>query len=189
MWSPLSSLLIALALLLAPVRAVALDIALVGDSHMEGLAPYLRSALTSQGHTVHVVARRGWSCRSYRRSGSLLRRRIQGADLVIVSLGGNDRSRVTRSSSYLDELEWILQQVGSADVVWLGPPVSRHPAVDERHRLASHGQAMLLPLTVEWVNSRVDTEDLLHAPDGVHFRFYSYRIWAERVLERIKAHL
>jgi hypothetical protein len=181
------ALLSVLLLCLTPSAASGLEIALVGDSHMEGLAPYLRPALESDGHSVHVVARRGWSCRSYRRAGTYLRRRTRGADLVVLLLGANDRR--TDPEVYRDDLNWILSQIDSSQVVWLGPPVASRQDVDVWHLAATRMQPALLPPTVEWVDSREDTSDLRHSRDAVHFLFHSYREWASRVLSRLEPRL
>jgi len=182
-----SAFVLALLFWLVPNVVFGLDIVLVGDSHMEGVAPYLSPALTAQGHNVHVVARRGWSCGSYRRAGSYLRRRARGADLVVVLLGANDRVR--DDEEYREDLDWVLAQLGSAQVVWFGPPVALDPELDAWHFAATEAQPRLLPNSVEWVDSRIDTADLTHAPDSMHFLFSSYSEWASRIMIRLQPHL
>lgn len=173
-------------LVLCPSTAQALDISLVGDSHMEGVAPELQRYLSERGHTVHVVAHRGWSCRSYVRAGQYLRRQVSGSDLVVILLGANDRPRT--SSAYEDDLNWVLSQTGNAQVVWFGPPTVEDSTVDLRHLQVTRMQSQLLTHT-PWFDSRPDTELLTHNSGGIHFTRRSYRTWASRIVEHLSSYL
>lgn len=171
---------------LTPSRASGLDIALVGDSHLEGLAPSLSQALVDQGHTVHVIARRGWSCGSFRFAGRMLRRELGHPDLVIVFLGSNVRT--FRRSTYQEDMQWVLDQMGAARVVWFGPPHSNSIEDQERHHHSAELLHEFLPSSVVWVDSQADTATLVHS-DQLHFTISSYRQWAHSVLEHLIPHL
>jgi len=193
-----------LALLLVAIPSPALastpeapGVFVVGDSHIERLGPMIDRAVADEGYTsLGHLARRGWSTGRYVREGDLVERLTEHGrpDIVVISLGGNDRCR--NDARYREQLEWVVARVreaGAQRIVWLGPASSdmerseRAAFVGEWHERNADRQADILPgLGVEWIDSRPMTREG-HGMDGIHFTYGAYTAWCRGALEA--AHL
>lgn len=167
----------------------------VGDSHVEMVGPMLTARLGDAGYrTLGYEARRGWSTRRYREAGDLraLLEQRGRPEIVIVSLGGNDR--VSSREQYAEDLAWIVSEAraaGARQIVWLGPAFSdaskgpRAAWTGARHEENAELQrALLADLGVRWIDSRPLTQRH-HRRDGVHFTRTGYSTWTDGVLERV----
>lgn len=188
-----------LALLAAPALARAHEPAddarsvfIVGDSHVEMLGPMLTRRLEGAGARVlGHESRRGWSTARYRAAGDLGRLLEERGrpELVIVCLGGNDRT--SDPTEYAEELRWIVDQArgaGAEEIVWIGPASSdatageTAAATGARHERNASWQSELVPaLGVRWIDSRPVTLEH-HGRDGVHFTRRGYAAWTDGVL-------
>lgn len=200
----LSALLVLLVLALASPAAASNDgdgrparVFIVGDSHVEMLGPSLARRLRAQGFDVlGHESRRGWSTMRYREEGDLRELLVRAGrpELVVVSLGGNDR--VESAEAYAEHLRWIVGEAraaGAQRIVWLGPATSdarrgaRAAATSARHERNADWQREILPrLDVRFVDSRPFTVEH-HARDGIHFDRTGYAAWADAVLPALES--
>lgn len=193
------SALAALALGISPslVHAQATPtVRVVGDSHVERLGPMIDRAVRDAGlASLGHLARRGWSTGRYVRTGDLAERLREGGrpDVVVVSLGGNDRCR--HPVVYRKQLAWVVDEAraaGAARVVWLGPAASDAARseyaefVGGWHERNAEWQREILPaLGVEWIDSRPLTRGA-QGEDGIHFTREGYASWCEGALARAR---
>ena len=195
MRTALLMLTIALAVLPTVARAdtPAPRVMIVGDSHIERLGPMMSRAVQEDGlESLGSLARRGWSTARYVREGDLQQRLTENGtpDIVIISLGGNDRPR--NMTRYREQLAWVVGQVreaGATRIIWLGPAASdmarseRARMVGEWHEHNADWQSQILPeMGVEWLDSR-DFTHTGHGMDGIHFTVRAYRSWCHAALQ------
>ncbi len=167
----------------------------VGDSHVEMVGPMLTARLSDAGfRALGYEARRGWSTRRYREAGDLraLLERSGRPEIVVVSLGGNDR--VDSREQYAEDLAWIVGEAraaGARQIVWLGPATSdpsagpRAAFTGARHEANAELQRERLgDLGVRWIDSRPLTQRD-HRRDGVHFTRTGYSTWTAGVLPEL----
>lgn len=161
-------------------------VAIFGDSHMEALGPRLRAALESAGITVtNVVARRGWSLRGYVASGDIASI-VQGADVVIVELGGNDAAQRIDSMRHGADVEAALRQVGGRKVIWIGPGVTLREDLERYRGPIRAAQHVVLDREGHvWVDSQSLTRESDLRDDGVHFSSAGYDRWAEALMPEL----
>ena len=191
-------IVLSLMLSLAPAaeaQASLPSVFVVGDSHVEMVGPMLTARLDEVGfRALGYEARRGWSTRRYREAGdlrSLLEQRGR-PEIVIVSLGGNDR--VSSRERYAEDLAWIVSEAraaGARQIVWLGPATSDASAgrraawTGARHEANAELQRELLAgLGVRWIDSRPLTQQH-HRRDGVHFTRTGYSTWTAGILPEL----
>src|SRR5690606_38425301 len=131
----------------------------------------------------------------YREAGDLraLLERRGRPEIVVVSLGGNDR--VTSRERYAEDLAWIVREAraaGARQIVWLGPATSdasagpRAAFTGARHEENAELQRELLAdLDVRWIDSRPLTRSH-HRADGVHFTRTGISTWTAGVLPELE---
>lgn len=191
------SLLLSLASRAEAQGAAVPSVFVVGDSHVEMVGPMLTARLGEAGfRALGYEARRGWSTRRYREAGDLraLLQRRGRPEIVIVSLGGNDR--VSSPERYAEDLAWVVAQAraaGARQLVWLGPASSdasvgpRAAFTGARHEENAELQRELLAdLGVRWIDSRPLTQTH-HGSDGVHFTRTGYSTWTAGVLPALES--
>lgn len=175
-------------LLFAAARAHAADIVVVGDSQVGGFGRELRRLLVAEGHTVRVIHHNGWSAFNFRRQNRL-EQQVQGADTVVVCLGGNNH-RLQRMQ-YLRDLRWVvsaLRAAGVEHILWLGPAYTSHTVIARRKQRTEELQRELLTcMGVTWVSSVGDTRRLEYRDDEVHLTRASYLVWAQHIFTHVTA--
>ena len=145
---------------------------LVGDSHASGLAaaaaragaPFVASQAFS-GQRTSTIAESGWVGAAMSSQGT------RHIDEVWVVSSGNDRA----PDNLEPPVRSLQQQAGRARLVWLGPPTSQVPLVDDQHLGTTEKLGRLLPRDV-FFDSRPMTRSG-HAADGVHFTHAGYDAW------------
>lgn len=148
----------------------------IGDSHGQVLGKRIAAAFPG----ATIVAHPGWSEARYLASGELTR--LDGADLVVYQLGGNNFT--LSAAAYKRTLERLVRAAGRAQVLWIGPSTATDAAVSARHEATAALQARLLPgMGVTWFDSRPVTRTG-HRSDGVHFA--DYGPWANAIIEAIR---
>lgn len=170
-------------------RKPLLRVALVGDSHSQALFPRLRGPILSAHPDRRIVleeSRPGWSLKRYMDDGVLDRLRAAAPDLVVVSLGGNDRPASDPAfSSRVQAFLTQLRQMGVRRVVWNGPADTAPNASTTVARAHDQVRDLLDVLLA-------DEEGVVffdaypvtasgHRDDGVHFPLGptgGYAIWA-----------
>lgn len=99
-------------LLLVPSTAEAWTICAIGDSHVEPNSAFVRALQSELGpeYTVRAEGRRGWSTVNWLRAGDF-GQRCQNADVVLVSLGGNDISQGRSWASIYQNVKQLMDQI------------------------------------------------------------------------------
>lgn len=84
----------------------------IGDSHVEPGSRFLREIQRFLGHGYHVEAhgRRGWTSDRWIRSGDF-GEECRDADIVLISLGGNDRTSGFSEEHTKENVETLVQQL------------------------------------------------------------------------------
>ena len=143
----------------------------IGNSHSEALDSQMMPWLLSKGAAdVAWVARRGWSLARYLRED--FAQLISRADVVFVELGGNP------PATTVSELREVLRLTAGKQLIWIGPPYSLRPDIQEVHDASARAQKLVLPI---WVDSRPMTRTG-HRDDGVHFTIPAgYARWAKQI--------
>jgi len=160
-------------------------VVLIGDSHMEALAPNLGLLLVDQGmQVVHAETNRGKSTAWYVQSGKLgeLVRQYQ-PDMVIVELGTNDQPNTDYTAMLRGAVEQI-RSAGSPEIVWFGPSFATTSLATRLDTVRARQQATLPNAGVHWYDSWPMTREG-HGPDGVHFTQAGYRGWASKMSDKI----
>lgn len=151
---------------------------LLGDSHTQALGPRLASLVP--GLTYEAFS--GNNTRSARAKASIPR----GQDVVMLSLGGNDRGdqSVARAALVAD----VKRRNPGARIVWFGPfDASQHATVGPRHdEQAASQRRQLSGLGVTWVDTRPWSRSG-HRGDNVHFTMAAYSRMAKIMRSAIAA--
>lgn len=86
------------------------EVCAVGDSHVVPDSYFLRMLQIELGDEYHVygVGRRGWSAQRWINSGDFASS-CEGADIVLVSLGGNDRHNGVSWERIRERVESLLE--------------------------------------------------------------------------------
>lgn len=155
-------------------------VALIGDSHAQGLAPTVRRLVEERGGRVRVDAVSGVSTAQFAASGRA--RAARDADYVLVVLGTNDGAAVGAG------VRDVLQQVGPRPrVYWWGPPAMPRPDLVE---LAATALDRIGPdvraAGGRYLDSRPLTRDLPFSARGVHLTAAGYAAWAGRALRAFR---
>jgi len=164
---------------------------LVGDSHLHrvALGGHFISAIERAGNqVVGVFQNNGWSLSRYHRTDLAQQLARLQPDVVLFSLGGNNRQA---ESDYRDSLRWALQAAraaGAREIRWVGPATARDdlaPTTARWHRATAEFQRRHLPplaadvgVGLRWVDSLPITR-AHHRDDGVHFTRAGYATWAQ----------
>ncbi len=156
-------------------------VALVGDSHLAGVAlgDGLRRLVDELGGQVAITEQHnGWSAARYVSSDRLVRFQSMNLDAAVVVLGGNNRQARADYTKTLRALLSTLAGVGIKRVLWIGPAHSdatKAPEVAAWHDRTTALQRELLPelaretnLQIAWIDSNPWTLSG-QADDGVHF--------------------
>lgn len=168
-------------------------VALIGDSHSQALFPRVRPQLTAGGlRVVLEEARPGWSLSRYIADGVIERIESARPDLVIVSLGGNDRPAAT--ANYPAMVQDFLDRLfasGVEHVVWNGPAdtsIAADVSVTRAHRQVRDllRDTLSLQDNVTWVDAFPVTGSG-HRADGVHFEGPGYTRWANHLVGQVQA--
>lgn len=156
---------------------------LIGDSQMGGLSPHLRQSLRREGHRLHVAHYNGWTARRYL-SSRRVSEDVQGADIVILCFGGNNREmNAARYAFPVRTLVARISRLGVRRIIWLGPAYSSDPAREERKARTEHIQAHLLPmLGVMYVATYRQTRWLRFLDDRTHFTREGYVRWSQDLI-------
>lgn len=156
----------------------------LGDSHGEILGPAIRSALPP-GYEPHVFISHRGKGEAWVKNNVDIARTYAGTDVMIVQLGGNNRT--LDYVSYQDLLTWVVNQVratGARYVIWIGPfaaDAARDPDTAMRHEASADIQRDVLPrLGVYWIDGR-PLFDPSETTDGVHWRAAVYRAYAQEL--------
>lgn len=171
---------------------MALTIALLGDSHMQALGPILEVMLEADGHRViRKTANQGWSSARYLQSG-LIRGALEGAELAIIELGGNDRYVAEIGiQGYAVQLAQVRAQCPAPKVLWVGPGFTPDPEVGPDHNRAAAAQAKIVPKLpgCAWFDSRPYTQSGQRGTDTtmerVHFTEAGYTAWASGIRDAV----
>jgi lysophospholipase L1-like esterase len=146
---------------------------LVGDSLAVGLAPHLRALAKEQRLPFDALSKEGTRIDQWAQSAALRQKLAQfQPTLVLVSLGTNDEylmgDAVQRQKPYLEQL---LQLVGSAELVWVGPPSLPKPR--------SNGiVALIRSLVPAEAYFPSETLQIPRGPDRLHPTARGYAAWA-----------
>lgn len=151
-------------------------VAIIGDSHMEALGPRLSRALPSQlgVGVTNVEARRGWSARRYLRETSIPQL-VQGADVVIVELGGNDASARISPQAHASDVGEMIRLIGDKRLVWVGPGVTQREDLRALRAPIRQAQRQVVRSAGgEYIDGRDVTRMSDLRADGVHFSGEGY---------------
>lgn len=145
--------------------------ALLGDSYAEGLAPYLGELADQCGDTLTADATRGSGAEFWTPQKVLAR--AGGAQVVALSIGGNDFGRAPGSTDA--GAAAVARAVASAGKTLLWIPPLRLPFPDKARTREAWARAV--PAHVKW--------DQIYFPeradDGVHLTPAGYRTWARAI--------
>ncbi len=154
-----------------------MKVALIGDSHAEGLGLHIGQALREQGHElVYLDDRRGWSTQRMLDANMIAQAAAADPDIILISSGHNDRGDVER---YIIEAGRQLKATGTR-VGWIVGGPSTRPDVEARHR--ANRSLIYKHLPKSWIidgRAVVGVDDL--APDGVHLLRSGYQKWATAI--------
>jgi hypothetical protein len=146
----------------------------IGDSMGEGTEPRLRSVFKDlAAHWKRGTMTSYWAPLV----ASLVK--TEKPDFIIVLLGTNDANNKRSQAGIAASVRAIVDAIGSVPYLWAGPPAS--PKVPN------------LAATVETIRGVVgnhffDTRTLsLKFYDGVHPTPNSFKVWADKVSEQVKA--
>jgi len=143
---------------------------LVGDSHAEGIGPYMQRTAERAGYQWTTVAVRGSRIVHWPAVFRNVVARVKPS-LVIVSLGTNDAAvgDATRLDARIGE---IVAAANNADavLVWISPPTLpiRYPV---RHAVQS--AVMTVPLAIDSTRFVIARQN-----DGIHATPAGYEAWA-----------
>lgn len=160
-------------------------VALLGDSHAEGLNWVLEEELQKSGHDlVHVDHNRGWSTKQMLDAGKFTRALRSAPDVLLVSSGGNDgQTDAVLQQTY----ETAFQQLAEADVkvLWTIAPGTPVPWVESRRRNAARLLRQHAKGRVEFFDARtvVHSSDL--SDDEIHLTRSGYKRWAAGLRARL----
>lgn len=161
---------------------------LIGDSQAGGLLPHLQEYMRARGLImIGSATHDGWSTSRFVEEQPAVALGRLEPDVVLIALGGNDVASTAMSRAALaGDIGRLVQQLRVAGatphIIWIGPAHSTEADTDRRHAAVTELQRAVLPtLGVEWHDGRPMTNDLPHAPDGVHFTRTSYARWAARI--------
>jgi lysophospholipase L1-like esterase len=167
----------------------------IGDSQVEGYYGVFLGAFILQ-HGAESYHRHGeggkgvgWWLNRNRLVRDLIRYQ---PDIVLVTLGGNDSSRVAHPE-YRESVERFYEIAGGmgARVIWVSPPT----AVGQSHRLQRFRNAVcsvILEVVGEsnFIDSREITAEIEgRAGDGIHFNVDGGREWARRTFPLLEQSL
>lgn len=95
-----------------PVTAQIFTVCAIGDSHVERNSLLLRELQSELGTNYIILARgrRGWTSQRWLDSGDF-GISCEGADIVLISLGGNDVSHRVSQSRTFRNIELLIQQL------------------------------------------------------------------------------
>ena len=156
-------------------------VALVGDSHSQALFPRLRPRLEAAGlEVVLQESKPGWSLERFVSDGVVGRLKAVRPDLLVVSLGGNDRPQ----EDYETKIQAFLAAVDTL-VVWNGPadtsPIADATVATAHDQVRNRLSTLLGPAFFDaypWTDSG-------HREDGVHFGSNGYDRWAQALTGRL----
>jgi hypothetical protein len=171
-------------------------VAWIGDSHSEALGPRMARMLPAELGIEFVrppEARRGWSVRSYNRSGDVPAL-VQGAEVVIVELGGNDAAAQIGPEGHTRDVQRMMQSIGSKKVIWIGPGVTLREDLEryrgpirEAQRRVVEGWGLSFPTAGGvWIDSQPLTRSGDLRSDQVHFSRTGYDHWAAQLLPQLR---
>ena len=154
-------------------------IAMVGDSHAEALQRTAGALVRAAGGSFVADARSGWSTARYAASGAVSGVSA-GADYLIVVLGTND------GVPDVEAAHRIVQQAGSARVVWWGPPPLVRSDVRGLPWQIGHAyQPAVFEAGGLWVDSTAFLSFDLFNERGIHLTQAGYERWAGFALRQV----
>lgn len=155
-----------------------LKVLLIGDSLGVGTAPHYAAQAKEAGVDFKSVAITGTRIDQWA-SSQELPKILQSfrPDLVLVSLGTNDAYMkgtdvVPKQRAALDKL---LQLLGDADVVWMGPPTLPNPPSPGVVLMIQEAAGALAPRFHYFHSERLP---IPRGPDGIHPTVRGYAGWA-----------
>lgn len=158
-------------------------VALIGDSHAEGLGWVLGDRLAERGHQlVYLGDHRGWSTRQLLDSGEIEAAAAENPDVILVSSGHNDDGPAVEQALYA--AMGRLKSTG-ARVGWVLSGPSTRADVEARHLRNRALVLRRLPLSFSLIDGRrmIKASDL--SGDGVHLSRAGYDRWAQQIATRV----
>jgi hypothetical protein len=154
---------------------------MLGDSHTQNLGWKIKTRFGSP-HSTRFQAFPGKGTRAAHNLASI----PYGQDVVVLSLGGNDRGNRTAERQAL--VAEVRSRNPGATIVWFGPfDASRHEWAGRVHDEQADSQRRQLPgLGVKWVDTRPFSRTG-HAGDKVHFTNAGYSRIADAMRGPIQA--
>jgi len=161
--------------------------ALIGDSHAQVIFPNLQKLLENDGHEVVLSKpKAGWTIEKHIDNGLELEMTNSDPDIVLYSLGGNNRDLDT--NSYKKKIKKgidIAKKSGAKKILWVSPFYSFDQEVEDRHRWTHLYLKNKSPiLGIEYINLRETSKDG-HTSDNVHFKNEKYREMANLIYNKI----
>lgn len=158
-------------------------VALIGDSHAEGLGWVLGDRLAERGHQlVHVGDHRGWSTQQMLDAGVIEAAAAAHPDVILISSGHNDDGPEVERALYaaMQRLKGTGARVG-----WILSGSSTRSDVEARHLRNRALVLRRLPLSFSLIDGRemVNTSDL--SADGVHLTRAGYDRWAQQIAAQL----
>ena len=166
-----------------------MKVGLLGDSHAKVTFRSLIPMLEKAGDTVvYDRAENGWSLEKHISNGSIRRLREANPDIIIISLGGNNKD--TKVKSYKETVDTLLRMAKDigAKVIWVGPTTSSTsiaPNTEKRHAWTHEFLSKYIPKHGQYISIREMTKTG-HTSDGVHFPYKFYHKVAEHVKKNMK---
>ena len=144
----------------------------IGDSHVEGLAPHLPG--------IWTLSHRGWSTSKFFENMP----EIPASDQIVIVLGTNDHKSTERgiATGMVGIVKRIQKQQPKTRITWVGPPsVVSGSLASLLEDVIEIEQRVSGKLGIRWIDSRPFTTSG-HQPDGIHLTSKGYRIFASGLM-------
>ena len=143
---------------------------MIGDSHSQIIFPLLKDKLNL--NYKEIISKPGWGIRKYMNENII--ESLPEADVVIVSLGGNNFEMTP--TAYGEEVQRFLDLLKTKfkRVVWIGPFYSDDQSVNFRHARTNVLLKLDLPISVGYIETYKLSKPLTRR-DQVHFTRDGYK--------------
>lgn len=154
-----------------------MNVAVIGDSHAEGLSVSMPRKLRDAGHNVVLFEHhRGWSTRRMLENNVFSRAANSGADVIIVSSGTNDSVDETDSP-----IRNSMNMISNKRVIWFLPGPYRHDRGERQRQVARSKLIRLFPTS--YVDANRPQSEL--SGDGLHYTRRGYESIADFLIGQI----